>query len=443
MGAVTVDSQINDETRTILQASLSLLDSGLKGKIKSDYADFISLGLFASQISNIEIAVNAFASSHEQFIAVINDNKNQWEQVEKDVQEEVKEYEDEAGNNNNNNNSNGNSNGRRNSNGNGNGNGNNGSHTHDGGQTEDVDHGVSVSTADVKSIIGKLNEITSCVLLKKLQAMNNGSITDLIINPEKSGILLALLKKILGDTTELSQARTAESDEVQKELLKKLNLDKEDTSTEDGKAAVDKKIIAKIDKAPKDDEEWNKLVYGDKTRSINVLDGEWVVAKTKTTAEDYEKYARNSGVRQDANTAEWGDSCLAFAEAHAYDMYNGTKTSGASAAGYARGGAFTDYMSDNKQEVLAKIYDEIMNGRTMVLQVNGNKAGTSRHFVTVVGFRKGVTSGSSLTEKDLLIIDSWDGKLERMDTATSRFMTSGKDCGKSYTGYRLRVFKNA
>ena len=73
---------------------------------------------------------------------------------------------------------------------------------------------------------------------------------------------------------------------------------------------------------------------------------------------------------------------------------------------------------------------------------HGNKQGTSRHFVTVIGFKQGV-SRDSITEDDLLILDSWDGKIERMDQENSRFMTSGKDCGKSYSGYRLRVLKTA
>ena len=83
-----------------------------------------------------------------------------------------------------------------------------------------------------------------------------------------------------------------------------------------------------------------------------------------------------------------------------------------------------------------------MNGKPVVLQVNGNKAGTSRHFVTVVGFKDGVVSGSTLQETDLLIVDSWDGELESMDTEKSRFMTTGAACHKDYSGYRLRVFKS-
>ena len=97
-------------------------------------------------------------------------------------------------------------------------------------------------------------------------------------------------------------------------------------------------------------------------------------------------------------------------------------------------------MYDNKSEALKKIYSEIRNGNPVVLQVNGNTQGTVRHFVTVVGYNNNVKSASELTEKDLLIVDSWDGQLERMDTSTSRFMTTGAQCHKTkYSGYYLRV----
>ena len=45
-------------------------------------------------------------------------------------------------------------------------------------------------------------------------------------------------------------------------------------------------------------------------------------------------------------------------------------------------------------------------------------------------------------KKDLLIIDSWDGKIESMDGEKSRFMTTGAACHKDYSGYRLRVLKS-
>ena len=100
--------------------------------------------------------------------------------------------------------------------------------------------------------------------------------------------------------------------------------------------------------------------------------------------------------------------------------------------------------SDSKEDTLKMIYSQIVQGKPVVIQVNGNKAGTSRHFVTVVGFRNSITDASALTEKDLLIIDSWDGKLERMDQANSRFMVTGAQCHKKdYSGYRMHYIKQS
>lgn len=49
-----------------------------------------------------------------------------------------------------------------------------------------------------------------------------------------------------------------------------------------------------------------------------------------------------------------------------------------------------------------------------------------------------------MSETDLLIIDSYDGKLERMDKEGSRFMISGYDTGrkgaKAY-GYQVYILK--
>lgn len=178
------------------------------------------------------------------------------------------------------------------------------------------------------------------------------------------------------------------------------------------------------------------------THGWDTLSDSWTVVSTKASVESYSK-AIEGKVSQNANSSLYGDKCLSFAETHAYALYTGnTGDSAATAANYPHGGSFTSWYSDSKQETLQKIYEQVSQGKPVVIQVNGNKAGTSRHFVTVVGFRKSVNDTNQLSEKDLLIIDSWDGKVERMDQANSRFLTSGKDCGKSYSGYYLRVLKS-
>lgn len=174
----------------------------------------------------------------------------------------------------------------------------------------------------------------------------------------------------------------------------------------------------------------------------NTLGENFKVASTAISAEEYAKLVRQNGVYQDSNSAIYGDSCLAFSYIHASNLANGQTTDRAKdALSYVHAGEFTDYRSSDKNEVLTKIYDEINEGKPVILQVNGNTNGTVRHFVTVVGYKESVTSANNLTEKDLLILDSWDGQIERMDTTTSRFMTTGEQTGHSYKGYWLRVLK--
>ena len=59
----------------------------------------------------------------------------------------------------------------------------------------------------------------------------------------------------------------------------------------------------------------------------------------------------------------------------------------------------------------------------------------------ILGFKNTVSSANELTEDDLLIIDSYDGRLESMDTEKSRFMVTGAACHKKYSGYQMYYLK--
>lgn len=168
----------------------------------------------------------------------------------------------------------------------------------------------------------------------------------------------------------------------------------------------------------------------------------WVVVNTEMSPAQYESYAITKGIREDSNPAKYGDHCLAFSYVHASNLYNGyTGDNAESAYNWAHANEFVDFFSDSKQETLSAIYEQVISGKPVILQVNGNSQGTSRHFVTVVGFKDSVKSSSTIQESDLLIMDSWDGKLERMDQEYSRFMTTGAETHKSYSGYYLRIIK--
>ena len=185
----------------------------------------------------------------------------------------------------------------------------------------------------------------------------------------------------------------------------------------------------------------NLPAVGQNTSKWDTLGDSWTIVTTKADVPGYSSYVKGK-ISQNADSSRFGDKCLSFAETHAYALYTGkTNDSAESASNYPHGGAFTSWYSDSKEETLKKVYSEIVSGRPVVIQVNGNKAGTSRHFVTVVGFRNSISDPNALTEDDLLIIDSWDGQLERMDQENSRFLTTGAQCHKTYSGYYLRVLK--
>ncbi len=432
-----VNEEVNNKTVTLINEIAEGLDSGIINSILNDFSALTELGLFSDQLNKIKKGLDNLKTSLENFSIVVEDNKYQWNQVEDEVNSAISDLDSDVGGitsvRNNNNNRGGNCNSSNYS-----GNSSN-------INVSSISKGVSVSTKSVEELIGKLDNNTLPVLLQKLYKLNkNNSIIDLLINDKNSGILLAMLKRILGDTTtDLSEEKTEESDIIQKMILKSLKLENVDLTSEEGKSAAEKVILENINNKDVDESKWNELMYGNNTIQVNLLDGDWVVAKTNSDLQDYASYIANQGVRQNSDTSRYSDYCLAFSYVHAYDYFTGARGTAEMAGNYAHAGQFHDYIDDDKSKVLAVIYDEIMKGRPVVLQVNGNKAGTSRHFVTVVGFKAGITSAESLTEQDLLIIDSWDGKLERMDTSTSRFMTTGAACHKEYSGYRLRVLNDS
>lgn len=174
----------------------------------------------------------------------------------------------------------------------------------------------------------------------------------------------------------------------------------------------------------------------------DLLNGEYYVISSTVSVKSYLNTISTYKIAQNNDPELYGDKCLSFAYMHAYSLYSGN-TSGRvkEAASYTYASNFSGYDNDNKQDVLQKVYNELVNGRPCLIQVNGNKAGTSRHYVTVVGFKNTVSSASDLTEDDLLIIDSYDGRLESMDTEKSRFMVTGAACHKKYSGYQMYYIK--
>lgn len=169
-----------------------------------------------------------------------------------------------------------------------------------------------------------------------------------------------------------------------------------------------------------------------------LMDGSYKVIDTAISVSDYLNVVSRNRIAQNNDSSIYGGYCLAFSYIHAYSLYSGDSSKRApDAIDYVFASKFKGFEHDDKQEVLKNVYNEISNGRPCLIQVNGNKAGTSRHYVTVVGFKSSVKSANDLDEDDLLIIDSWDGKLEGVGSNGARFMVTGAACKKKYSGYQM------
>ncbi len=165
----------------------------------------------------------------------------------------------------------------------------------------------------------------------------------------------------------------------------------------------------------------SQVIANDGTFStINYSGSVFKVINTKNiSVTDFVKFINDYHLNQTDNAAKYGNSCLGVAKAYGNRMYNNTKLYRGMDDFYS--GGYTAYdngtSSSNKQYILGLIYDELVQGKPSVLMVT-TKAG-HRHFATVVGMKASVTSRDTIREEDLLIIDSWDGKLEAMDNSAT------------------------
>lgn len=174
----------------------------------------------------------------------------------------------------------------------------------------------------------------------------------------------------------------------------------------------------------------------------NLLNGNYKVVQTPVSVSEYVNLIKKAQIAETKDLNVYSDHCLPFAYVHSYSIFSGDTSARADdALEYKYASRFKEYVNDSKEDVLEKVYNELVNGRPCLIQVNGNKKGTSRHYVSVVGFKNDVKNAKDLTEEDLLIIDSYDGKLERMDTTNSRFMITGAACHKKYSGYQMYYIK--
>ncbi len=117
---------------------------------------------------------------------------------------------------------------------------------------------------------------------------------------------------------------------------------------------------------------------------------------------------------------KYSGKCLSFCYYYVRCML-GNKTKLSPSKGSKGGGPKTVHFwpekFGSKKALMARLYDLLNTGVPQILMVEAVTHPGSRHFVVVVGYRADVTGRKDLKPKDLLIIDSHDGRLESMDPA--------------------------
>jgi len=191
----------------------------------------------------------------------------------------------------------------------------------------------------------------------------------------------------------------------------------------------------------------DSMIIGKTDTLINY--GEYYVVNTAYSVEDYQRHILNKRIYQSGSNG-FENSCSTIAHVYAKNLTMGyayddiraaVKDGGSSPDGYYNKNLC---ISDNKQEVLSAVYSELSQGRPVTLNCANSNGG--RHWITIVGFKTDVSSGQELKAEDLLILDPWDGQVERMDCSDSRIMATGSETGqtRNYTGYRIdRLNDNA
>ena len=178
-------------------------------------------------------------------------------------------------------------------------------------------------------------------------------------------------------------------------------------------------------------------------RGLIDYESEYRVIQGAWNLKDFVNNMRSRGIYQGSNESKYSGHCLSFAFFHTHVLYTGDKSGNADIAMKYGGNGLKEYDNNDKQEVLKIIYNELIQGKPLVLQVNGNSEGTSRHYVTVVGMKKTVTSAGDLKDTDLLIFDAHQGTIRKVGVKGSgnRFMVTGAACRKDYSGYQIYYYK--
>lgn len=160
---------------------------------------------------------------------------------------------------------------------------------------------------------------------------------------------------------------------------------------------------------------------------VNYNGNNYYVVNTKISVLDYSEYVQKNKMYQNAGALN--GQCMIASQIYARDLLTGTYSSKSDFVNM-KGSPATRInervRSQDKDDVLKYVFDEVREGHPVVLQVTQKRSNEGlRHLVTVVGFKEEVTSYSDLTPENILVLDNVDGKIQTLSERNRSLYNQG------------------
>ena len=182
------------------------------------------------------------------------------------------------------------------------------------------------------------------------------------------------------------------------------------------------------------DDELKESIESGKILKVTYEGKEYYIANSEINCIEYEQYVQKYGLFQNGRKhypgGEYGgicgENCDMLAGFYACDMLRGVFSDRKTMTQQKKGigpnnrlkNTEPNSTSEDPDEVLRYVYDELLAGRPTILTVSQENTSIdgSRHFVTVVGFDASITSFEEFkaNQDKILVLDCEDGKLQEL-----------------------------
>ena len=176
------------------------------------------------------------------------------------------------------------------------------------------------------------------------------------------------------------------------------------------------------------------MKQNDEIIKVSLFGQNWNIINTKNTVLNMATRILQKGIRQDRDYSKYEKYSLAISYIYASCLFADNKELNEKIECFKHANQFKDIIVDKKEEAINVIMEEINKGNPVIAQIKEEEA---NRFIVIVGFKE-VRTKKKIEENDLLIMDSYDGKIKNIDSKAMHIV-NGKEINKYYDGYYLKT----